>query len=62
MRSYAINSRGGGTEDVYVTTGPQLTSGSELAQAASQALGTKMEFESIDKCVYALLVCARATP
>ncbi|KAI1795291.1 NAD-P-binding protein [Ganoderma leucocontextum] len=33
---------------VLVATGPQLTSGSELAQAASQALGTKMEFESID--------------
>nr|VWP01231.1 Uncharacterized protein [Ganoderma boninense] len=33
---------------VLVATGPQLTTGRELAQATSQALGTKMEFESID--------------
>ena len=31
--------------------GPQLVSGTELAMAASQALGTKMEFESMDECV-----------
>ncbi|EIW57023.1 NAD-P-binding protein [Trametes versicolor FP-101664 SS1] len=34
---------------VIVATGPQLTAGPELAEAASQALGTKMEFESIDE-------------
>ncbi|EIW57018.1 uncharacterized protein TRAVEDRAFT_49827 [Trametes versicolor FP-101664 SS1] len=34
---------------VIVATGPQLTAGAELAEAASQALGTKMEFESIDE-------------
>ncbi|KAI9061928.1 NAD-P-binding protein [Trametes sanguinea] len=34
---------------VIVATGPQLTAGPELAVAASQALGTKMEFESIDE-------------
>ena len=44
------------TKDVRATIGPQRTSGSELAQVASQALGTKMEFESIDKCVYVLVV------
>ncbi|OJT12064.1 hypothetical protein TRAPUB_11388 [Trametes pubescens] len=31
--------------------GPQLTAGPELAEAASQALGTNMEFESIDEYV-----------
>ncbi|KAL7278444.1 hypothetical protein ACG7TL_007441 [Trametes sanguinea] len=34
---------------VIVATGPQLVAGPELAVAASQALGTKMEFESIDE-------------
>ncbi|EIW57016.1 uncharacterized protein TRAVEDRAFT_49825 [Trametes versicolor FP-101664 SS1] len=34
-------------DQVIVATGPQLTAGPELPQAASQALGTKMEFESI---------------
>ncbi|KAI0632653.1 NAD-P-binding protein [Trametes polyzona] len=34
---------------VIVATGPQLTAGPELAVAASQALGTKLEFESIDE-------------
>ncbi|KAI0684966.1 NAD-P-binding protein [Cerioporus squamosus] len=34
---------------VLVVTGPQLVAGPELAQAASQALGTKMEFEAIDE-------------
>ncbi|KAI0753734.1 hypothetical protein C8Q74DRAFT_1211348 [Fomes fomentarius] len=34
---------------VLIVTGPQLTSGEELAVAASQALGTKMTFESIDE-------------
>ncbi|KAI0742569.1 NAD(P)-binding protein [Daedaleopsis nitida] len=34
---------------VLVVTGPQLTSGEELAVAASQALSAKMKFESIDE-------------
>lgn len=34
-----------------ILSGPQLTSGEELAVAASQALGTKMTFETIDECV-----------
>ncbi|RPD58586.1 NAD-P-binding protein, partial [Lentinus tigrinus ALCF2SS1-7] len=34
---------------ILVVTGPQLVAGPELAQAASQALGTKMEFEAIDE-------------
>ncbi|KAL1938462.1 hypothetical protein VTO73DRAFT_11702 [Trametes versicolor] len=34
---------------VIVATGPQLTAGPELAEAASQALGAKMEFESINE-------------
>ncbi|KAI8992752.1 NAD-P-binding protein [Trametes punicea] len=34
---------------VIIATGPQLVAGPELAVAASQALGTKMEFESIDE-------------
>lgn len=49
------------TKDVRATIGPQLTSGSELAQAAPQALGTKMEFESIEKCIYALVVYLDST-
>ncbi|CDO76593.1 hypothetical protein BN946_scf184868.g7 [Trametes cinnabarina] len=36
---------------VIVATGPQLVAGPELAVAASQALGTKMEFESIDEAM-----------
>jgi hypothetical protein len=32
-------------------TGPMLASGSELATAASQALGVKMEYENITQCV-----------
>ncbi|KAI0682695.1 hypothetical protein C8T65DRAFT_560511, partial [Cerioporus squamosus] len=39
---------------VLVVTGPQLVAGPELAQAASQALGTKMEFEAIDEHVSSL--------
>lgn len=34
-----------------VATGPMMVAGPELAQAASQALGAKMEFESITECV-----------
>lgn len=33
--------------EVLIVTGPMMTAGPELATAASQALGTKMEFESI---------------
>jgi uncharacterized protein YbjT (DUF2867 family) len=32
---------------MIVQTGPAMVAGPELAEAASQALGTKMEFESI---------------
>ncbi|GAA5886322.1 hypothetical protein JCM6882_001604 [Rhodosporidiobolus microsporus] len=32
---------------MIVLTGPQMTAGPELAEAASQALGTKLEFQSI---------------
>lgn len=39
--------------EVLIVTGPMLTAGPELATAASQALGTKMEFESISVCVAA---------
>ncbi|TCD62826.1 hypothetical protein EIP91_006367 [Steccherinum ochraceum] len=35
--------------EILVVTGPQLVAGPELAQAASQALGTKMEFQSISE-------------
>lgn len=38
-------------EETNVVVGPQLTAGPELVEAASQALGTKMEFESIDEYV-----------
>jgi hypothetical protein len=34
---------------MMVATGPMMVAGPELAQAASQALGTKMEFESISE-------------
>ncbi|GAA5877928.1 hypothetical protein JCM1840_002950, partial [Sporobolomyces johnsonii] len=34
---------------MIVLTGPMMTAGPELAQAASQALGTKLEFESISE-------------
>ncbi|EKM57245.1 uncharacterized protein PHACADRAFT_142468 [Phanerochaete carnosa HHB-10118-sp] len=33
--------------EILIVTGPMVTAGPELAMAASQALGTKMEFESI---------------
>lgn len=33
--------------EILIVTGPMLTAGPELATAASQALGAKMEFESI---------------
>ncbi|KAH8077488.1 hypothetical protein BXZ70DRAFT_962536 [Cristinia sonorae] len=35
--------------EVFIVTGPQLVAGPELAEAASQALGTKMEFDSISE-------------
>ncbi|CEQ39420.1 SPOSA6832_00949, partial [Sporobolomyces salmonicolor] len=34
---------------MIVLTGPMMTAGPELAEAASQALGTKLEFESISE-------------
>jgi len=34
---------------MMVVTGPMLCAGKELAEAASQALGQKMEFESISE-------------
>ncbi|KAI0323311.1 NAD-P-binding protein [Cubamyces sp. BRFM 1775] len=55
LAAYVITSEGPhGLADnvrsqVIIATGPQLTAGPELAVAASQALGTKMEFESIDE-------------
>ncbi|KAI0768671.1 hypothetical protein BD413DRAFT_629364 [Trametes elegans] len=55
LAAYVVTSEGphGLADDVrsqvIVATGPQLTAGPELAVAASQALGTKMEFESIDE-------------
>lgn len=36
--------------------GPLLTAGDELAEAATQALGTKMEFEDISECACPLPV------
>ncbi|PSR82513.1 hypothetical protein PHLCEN_2v6061 [Hermanssonia centrifuga] len=35
--------------EILVVTGPMMTAGPELAQAASQALGVKMEFQSISE-------------
>ncbi|TBU43947.1 hypothetical protein BD309DRAFT_990649 [Dichomitus squalens] len=55
LTAYVVTSAGphGLADDVrgqvLVATGTQLVSGEELAVAASQALGTKMEFESIDE-------------
>lgn len=40
---------GTGASGVDIASGLQLTAGPELAEAASQALGTKMELESIDE-------------
>jgi hypothetical protein len=36
---------------MMVATGPIMVAGPELAQAASQALGAKMEFQSISEYV-----------
>ncbi|KAI0351198.1 NAD-P-binding protein [Trametes cingulata] len=55
LAAYVITSEGPhGLADtvrsqVIIATGPQLVAGPELAVAASQALGAKMEFESIDE-------------
>jgi hypothetical protein len=34
---------------MMVATGPMMVAGPELAQAASQSLGAKMEFESVSE-------------
>ncbi|GAA6009696.1 hypothetical protein JCM10207_004159 [Rhodosporidiobolus poonsookiae] len=53
LLAYIVTSKGehGLGDDVrgqmIVLTGPQMTAGPELAEAASQALSTKLEFESI---------------
>ncbi|GAA5831974.1 hypothetical protein JCM11251_002769 [Rhodosporidiobolus azoricus] len=53
LLAYIITSQGehGLSDEVrgqmIVLTGPQMTAGPELAEAASQALGTKLEFQSI---------------
>lgn len=42
---FAVEHRG----QLMTLTGPMLAAGEELAEAASQALGTKMEFEDISE-------------
>jgi hypothetical protein len=37
---------------MMVATGPMMTAGPELAEAASQALSVKMEFQSISEYVH----------
>lgn len=43
--------------EILIVTGPMLTAGPELAMAASQALNTKMEFQSVT--AYDLLTTSR---